>query len=352
MSADEQAEFGQRMHFDFGSVRVHTDETASNATRLLGVRAYTSGRDIMFAPGEYGSTGESRRVLAHELVHVVQQSKPQVSSSTAALSEAEVEAKALAGSSAFCTPDVLLSIAPGTIQGLGERLDTPLPAAAPTPAFGEDKGEQRRYSVEQFIELWETEQGRKLTADEKKTLTRGCIGITALNVDGGGNPPLNLAYSTFVKAKATADAMNAVIDGIKGAKLPPGVAKPPSGTRAIVFAQLFWSNQASDPAARATSDPTAYLPDKEGRVNMGAYHYRARPGYVNFDYGFWDDATKSFWHANHSQPGMKVYQSTLDKFAKGYVDFDRIVYCVAVAHKYDPKKAAASEALRGAASAP
>ena len=194
--------------------------------------------------------------------------------------------------------------------------------------------------------------GSKLTDDEKKTLARGCIGITALNVDGSGNPPLDLAYSTFEKAKSAADAMNAVIDGMKGAKLPVGVPKPPPGTRAIIFAQLFWSNQAIDPADRTTPDPKAFLPDKEGRVEMSTYHYRARPGYVNFDYGFWDAPTESFWHANHRQPGMKVYQSTRAKFAKGYIDFDRIVYGVAVAHNYDPKKAAVSEALKGAASKP
>ena len=26
-----------------------------------------------------------------------------------------------------------------------------------------------------------------------------------------------------------------------------------------------------------------------------------RTSYVNFDYGFWDEASNSFWHANHMQ---------------------------------------------------
>jgi hypothetical protein len=87
---------------------------------------------------------------------------------------------------------------------------------------------------------------------------------------------------------------------------------------------------------------------------MTGYKYRRRPGGVNFDYGFWDDSTNSFWHANHKDYGaanpMIVYQSTRDRFAKrydmpdgtrryGYAEFDRVGYGVAVANNYDPTKA-------------
>ena len=37
---------------------------------------------------------------------------------------------------------------------------------------------------------------------------------------------------------------------------------------------------------------------------------------------------------------MKVYQSTKEKFAAGYIDFDRIVYCAAIAKNYNPQGAA------------
>jgi hypothetical protein len=89
---------------------------------------------------------------------------------------------------------------------------------------------------------------------------------------------------------------------------------------------------------------------------MTGYRYRAQPGKVNFDYGFWDESTSSFWHANHKESGpvdpMIVYQSTADKFAHhftmsdgtdryAYVDFDRVVYGVALAENYDPTKAKA-----------
>jgi hypothetical protein len=73
---------------------------------------------------------------------------------------------------------------------------------------------------------------------------------------------------------------------------------------------------------------------------MSDYHYRDQPGYINFDYGFWDEETNCFWHANHAQPGMIVYQSTKEKFAAGYIDFDRIVYCAAIARNYNAMNAA------------
>jgi Domain of unknown function (DUF4157) len=59
---------------DFAGVRIHTDADAARETRRLGARAFTIGRDIWFSPGAYApATLEGRRLLAHELTHVVQQ---------------------------------------------------------------------------------------------------------------------------------------------------------------------------------------------------------------------------------------------------------------------------------------
>jgi peptidoglycan hydrolase-like protein with peptidoglycan-binding domain len=60
--------------FDFGSVRVHTDTRAVSLAARLGARAFTTGKDIAFASGEYKPgdiLGEA--LIAHELAHVVQQ---------------------------------------------------------------------------------------------------------------------------------------------------------------------------------------------------------------------------------------------------------------------------------------
>jgi len=59
---------------DFRGVRLHTDEPADWLNRVLGARAFTTGRDIFFRRGEDATgAGSARALLAHELAHVVQQ---------------------------------------------------------------------------------------------------------------------------------------------------------------------------------------------------------------------------------------------------------------------------------------
>src|SRR5262249_10392386 len=60
--------------FDFRNVRIHTGERAASTARSLNARAFTLGRNIAFAPGEFApGTRHGQRLLAHELTHVVQQ---------------------------------------------------------------------------------------------------------------------------------------------------------------------------------------------------------------------------------------------------------------------------------------
>lgn len=58
----------------FGAVRVHTNAQAAESARALKARAYTVGQDVVFGAGQYASgSNDGRRLLAHELTHVVQQ---------------------------------------------------------------------------------------------------------------------------------------------------------------------------------------------------------------------------------------------------------------------------------------
>ena len=59
---------------DFSGVRVHASSLAMGGSAGTGARAYTSGSDIHFAPGQYAPDSPAgRQLLAHELTHVVQQ---------------------------------------------------------------------------------------------------------------------------------------------------------------------------------------------------------------------------------------------------------------------------------------
>jgi hypothetical protein len=62
--------FGQ----DFSGVRIHLDSRAEAAADAMGAKAFTVGCDIAFGTGRYApGTSEGKRLLAHELTHVVQQ---------------------------------------------------------------------------------------------------------------------------------------------------------------------------------------------------------------------------------------------------------------------------------------
>jgi hypothetical protein len=66
--------FEPRFGADLGDVRVHTGEAAARGTSAISARAFTLGNTIAFAPGQFDpATSRGRRLLAHELAHVVQQ---------------------------------------------------------------------------------------------------------------------------------------------------------------------------------------------------------------------------------------------------------------------------------------
>jgi hypothetical protein len=67
--------FEPRFGYDFSYVRVHTDEKAQRSARRVNAHAYTIGNHIVLGRGQLdSSTIEGRRLLAHELTHVIQQS--------------------------------------------------------------------------------------------------------------------------------------------------------------------------------------------------------------------------------------------------------------------------------------
>jgi len=70
-----QQDMGQRFGHDFSQVRVHTGKAAEQSARDVNAHAYTVGNNVVFGAGRYTfGTNEGRRLLAHELTHVVQQS--------------------------------------------------------------------------------------------------------------------------------------------------------------------------------------------------------------------------------------------------------------------------------------
>ena len=66
--------FEPRFGHDFGKVRVHTDQRASESASDVNALAYTVGNHVVFASGRYDpSHPTGRGLLGHELAHTVQQ---------------------------------------------------------------------------------------------------------------------------------------------------------------------------------------------------------------------------------------------------------------------------------------
>lgn len=63
-----------RFGHDFSRIRIHTDNRAVESTRTIGALAYAAGHEVVFGASQYApATIAGRRLLAHELTHVVQQ---------------------------------------------------------------------------------------------------------------------------------------------------------------------------------------------------------------------------------------------------------------------------------------
>jgi Domain of unknown function (DUF4157) len=74
LHASTRAFFEPRFGYDFSRVQVHSGDLAQAAAAGVNARAYTVKSHLVFAAGQYAPhTQEGKRLLAHELAHVVQQ---------------------------------------------------------------------------------------------------------------------------------------------------------------------------------------------------------------------------------------------------------------------------------------
>ncbi len=74
LHAETRALMESRFGHDFSKVRVHADGKAAESAQAVNALAYTVGSDIVLGTGQYApETNEGRKLMAHELTHVVQQ---------------------------------------------------------------------------------------------------------------------------------------------------------------------------------------------------------------------------------------------------------------------------------------
>ena len=136
---DVQTELARRLHYDFSRVRVHADEQAASTAASVGARAFADGNHLFFGAGQYDpSTRRGRRLLAHELTHVIQadatRAQPSASSDEVPALESEARSVAAAFATGGPVPPVL---------GVARSLRLPLragpddePPVEDRPTFG------------------------------------------------------------------------------------------------------------------------------------------------------------------------------------------------------------------------
>ena len=74
LSTETRGFFEPRFNRDFSRVRVHSDPAAAALARSVNARAFTLGTNIVFNAGQFlPNTNTGKRLLAHELTHVLQQ---------------------------------------------------------------------------------------------------------------------------------------------------------------------------------------------------------------------------------------------------------------------------------------
>ncbi len=87
----QQEYFESRFGYDFSQTRVHTDARANRLANRLGARAFTHGGHIIFGEGQFSPHSQGgRKLIAHELTHVVQQNAATPGAEHASTSQPEV----------------------------------------------------------------------------------------------------------------------------------------------------------------------------------------------------------------------------------------------------------------------
>jgi hypothetical protein len=119
-----QKDMGQRFGHDFSHVRIHSDASAEQSARQINANAYTSGNNIVFGSGQFAPTSQQgRRLLAHELTHVVQQSGESSTTKFAGLSGLRLQRQV--------RPPITAST---DLSGIQARLDAIIRTGGPIPA--------------------------------------------------------------------------------------------------------------------------------------------------------------------------------------------------------------------------
>jgi Domain of unknown function (DUF4157) len=138
--------FEPRFGYDFSGVKIHSVSYAAESASMINAEAYTIGRNIVFGAGQFKpETNEGRRLLAHELTHLVQQQSLSTSIqreegaastfsiATATWQQAIQEARRLLQTRSAANRATALSYYKQLIIRAAQNVPVPAPLTAQTP---------------------------------------------------------------------------------------------------------------------------------------------------------------------------------------------------------------------------
>ena len=122
---------GSRLHHDFSKVRVHADARAATSAKAIDAQAYTVGSHIVFDDGKYAPrSSQGQQLLAHELIHTLQQSHGVLGTGALALGDPDDHSEAQAHRIAAAG----LAEEPATTSNRSIRVQRQPNQSAPKPA--------------------------------------------------------------------------------------------------------------------------------------------------------------------------------------------------------------------------
>ncbi len=245
LSDDERQWYEQRVGADLGDVRVHEGTAPGRWARLLGARAFTIGSDVVLGPGEYApGTDAGRRLMAHELSHVVaaRGRTPVLARVALTAADFDVLADSLHDAITTATADEEL------IYVALQKLERDATAIASLKA-----AYVKRHKTDLLTDLGSRLKGHGLG------LAKTLLGAT------GGLAVATKLPSTPAEYEAVAKAVNAALvgktvdaEGVYAALLP--VARDPGRTATLktTYATLFTTGLEADLTAKLTGADVSY----------------------------------------------------------------------------------------------
>lgn len=237
-----RSEMERRFGHDFGHVQVHTGAQAAASARAVNALAYTVGQHVVFGEQRYDpASSEGRRLLAHELAHVVQQHDARFSPSDLALA--------------------------------GDRWEREADAAAQAAVDGGRAAIQQRSPramIARFTESRTTTEADGSTVEVERIVTPGrCRQVPETRTQSSGDIT---GQQAFLEINA---CRGRVSGGMRG-EINYGDAINDAAAAAARLLTNLGSGQRPDQAVRSfESDLRQLTPNARLRFNLGAPGFRA-----------------------------------------------------------------------------